>query len=256
MDADFNLLANVTPLPFPDGNTYALDLHDHVILDDEALPAGRAGRQDDHQHSGAAGPGAVRRGGPACKRSAMALRSSTGSPPTTLSSTPAPPKATTSCRTTAPTTRTGVRSRSTATATGSPPFRHLDAVLKIDRAGASGNVAWILGGPCDQFGLTAAQKFSRPHHCAARDRRSIDLVRQRQRQQPVARAGLQPRRSRPGARGRQRGSAGLRSVANRRALQPQPGQRAAVRRQGCWWAGVRSPALRATWRNSTPPQAP
>ncbi|HEY1392666.1 MAG TPA: arylsulfotransferase family protein, partial [Methylibium sp.] len=37
-------------------------------------------------------------------------------------------------------------------------FRHLDAVLKIARS--SGSVSWILGGPCDQFGLSAAQKFS------------------------------------------------------------------------------------------------
>ena len=40
-------------------------------------------------------------------------------------------------------------------------FRHLDAVLKIDRS--SGAIRWILGGPCDQFGLAATQKFSHQH---------------------------------------------------------------------------------------------
>jgi hypothetical protein len=40
--------------------------------------------------------------------------------------------------------------------------RHLDAVLKIDPA--DGSIAWILGGPCDQFGLTAGQRFSHQHH--------------------------------------------------------------------------------------------
>lgn len=40
-------------------------------------------------------------------------------------------------------------------------FRHLDAVVKIRRS--DGSIAWILGGPCDQFGLSAAQKFSHQH---------------------------------------------------------------------------------------------
>jgi hypothetical protein len=41
-------------------------------------------------------------------------------------------------------------------------FRHLDAVLKISRA--TGAIRWILGGRCDQFGLTAEQRFSHQHH--------------------------------------------------------------------------------------------
>ena len=40
-------------------------------------------------------------------------------------------------------------------------FRHLDSVLKINRT--DGAIAWVLGGTCDQFGLSAAQKFSSPH---------------------------------------------------------------------------------------------
>jgi hypothetical protein len=34
MDGSFNRLAEVQALPFPDGSTYAVDLHDHVIVDD------------------------------------------------------------------------------------------------------------------------------------------------------------------------------------------------------------------------------
>lgn len=40
-------------------------------------------------------------------------------------------------------------------------FRHLDAIVKIRRS--DGSIAWILGGPCDQFGLSAEQKFSHQH---------------------------------------------------------------------------------------------
>jgi hypothetical protein len=47
-------------------------------------------------------------------------------------------------------------------------FRFMDAVLKIRRT--DGSIAWILGGPCDQFGLSASQKFSRQHDA----RRALD----------------------------------------------------------------------------------
>lgn len=40
-------------------------------------------------------------------------------------------------------------------------FRHLDAVLKLDRK--TGEILWILGGKGDQFGLSEEQKFSRQH---------------------------------------------------------------------------------------------
>lgn len=46
-------------------------------------------------------------------------------------------------------------------------FRHLDAMLKIDRS--TGEILWILSGKGDQFGLTDAQKTSRQH-----DFRKID----------------------------------------------------------------------------------
>ena len=40
-------------------------------------------------------------------------------------------------------------------------FRYADAVVKIDRK--TGQILWTLGGKEDQFGLTAAQKFSWQH---------------------------------------------------------------------------------------------
>ena len=40
-------------------------------------------------------------------------------------------------------------------------MRHLDALLKVNSV--DGSIMWILGGPCDQFGLTASQKFSHQH---------------------------------------------------------------------------------------------
>lgn len=41
-------------------------------------------------------------------------------------------------------------------------FRHLDAVIKIDRT--SGELMWILGGELDEFGLSDEQKFSCQHY--------------------------------------------------------------------------------------------
>ena len=40
-------------------------------------------------------------------------------------------------------------------------MRHLDALLKVNSV--DGSIMWILGGPCDQFGLAASQKFSHQH---------------------------------------------------------------------------------------------
>lgn len=40
-------------------------------------------------------------------------------------------------------------------------FRNMDAVVKLNRT--TGDIIWVLGGPGDQFGLTANQKFSRQH---------------------------------------------------------------------------------------------
>jgi Arylsulfotransferase (ASST) len=163
MDADFNLLANVTPLPFPDGNTYALDLHDHVILADghyvlgvqaaktvnnipalpgQALFVGGAGLQE--INNGVAVFNWLSTDHPqlyACSSQDNNFAQSNGADYAHWSS-------------------LAVDGDGNWLAA----LRHLDAVLKIDRAGASGAVAWILGGRCDQFGLAAGQTFSRPHH--------------------------------------------------------------------------------------------
>lgn len=52
-------------------------------------------------------------------------------------------------------------------------FRHLDAVLKLDRA--TGEILWVLGGKGDQFGLTEEQKFSRQHYARYTDNGTITL---------------------------------------------------------------------------------
>lgn len=52
-------------------------------------------------------------------------------------------------------------------------FRHLDALLKIDRN--SGDIVWILGGKGDEFGLTENQKFSHQHHLTLLDENRILL---------------------------------------------------------------------------------
>lgn len=41
-------------------------------------------------------------------------------------------------------------------------LRHTDSILKIDRH--TGKTIWTLGGRSDEFGLTAAQRFSHQHH--------------------------------------------------------------------------------------------
>ncbi len=163
MDADFNLLANVAPLPFPDGNTYALNLHDHVILADghyvlgvqasktvanipalpgQALFVGGAGLQE--INNGVAVFNWLSTDHPAlyaCSTEGNTFAQNNGADYAHWDS-------------------LAVDTDGNWLAS----FRHLDAVLKIDRVGGSGNVAWILGGPCDQFGLGANQKFSHQHH--------------------------------------------------------------------------------------------
>lgn len=52
-------------------------------------------------------------------------------------------------------------------------FRHLDALLKIDRN--SGEIIWILGGKGDQFNLNEDQKFSHQHHPTLLDENRILL---------------------------------------------------------------------------------
>jgi arylsulfate sulfotransferase len=160
MDGGFNLLDNVQALPFPDGNTYAVNLHDHKIVDDghyilgvhaakvvsniPALPGqslfvGGSGLQE--IVNGVAVFNWLSTDHPelyACSTQGNAYAQNNGADYAHWDS-------------------LYVDSDTHWIAS----FRHLDAVLKIDRA--SGAIRWILGGVCDQFGLTAAQKFSRQH---------------------------------------------------------------------------------------------
>jgi len=157
MDDAFNFLANVKALPFPDGNTYAVDDHDHVILDDghyivgvyanktvtnipslsgQSLFVGGAGLQE--IQNGAAVFSWLSTDHPelyACSTEGNSFAANNGADYAHWDS---------------------VIVDNDANWVAS--FRHLDAVLKINRG--DGTIAWILGGPCDQYGLTTTQKFS------------------------------------------------------------------------------------------------
>ncbi len=160
MDGAFNLLENVSALAFPDGNTYAVNLHDHVILDDghyilgvyasktvndiPALPGqslfvGGSGLQE--IQNGVAVFNWLTTDHPelyACSTDGNAYAQNNGADYAHWDS---------------------VHVDTDGNWLAS--FRHLDAVLKIDRS--NGAIRWILGGPCDQFALTANQKFAHQH---------------------------------------------------------------------------------------------
>ena len=160
MDGSFNLLANVSALAFPDGSTYAVNIHDHTIVDDghyllgvyaaktvnnipalpgQALFVGGAGLQE------------IRNG------AAIFSWLSTDHPELYACSTEGNQFAQNNGADYAHWSALSLDGDGHWLAT----FRHLDAVIKINRG--SGAVQWILGGPCDQFGLSATQKFSHPH---------------------------------------------------------------------------------------------
>jgi Arylsulfotransferase (ASST) len=160
MDGAFNLVANVAALAFPDGNTYAVNIHDHTIIADghyilgtyatksvnniPALPGqslfvGGSGLQEIQN-------GAVTFSWLSTDRAELYACSVEGNQFTQNNG--------------------ADYAHWTALAVDADghwltTFRHLDAVVKINRT--SGAVMWILGGPCDQFGLSPTQKFSRPH---------------------------------------------------------------------------------------------
>ncbi len=160
MDESFNLLENVSALAFPDGNTYAVNLHDHVILDDghyilgvyaaktvnniAALPGqslfvGGSGLQE--IQNGVAVFNWLTTDHPelyACSTEGNAFAQNNGADYAHLTSV-----------------------QVDADGHWLASFRHLDAVLKIDHD--NGAIRWILGGPCDQFGLSASQKFAHQH---------------------------------------------------------------------------------------------
>jgi Arylsulfotransferase (ASST) len=160
MDASFNLVANVSALAFPDGNTYAVNIHDHLILDDghyilgvyasktvnnipslpgQSLFVGGAGLQE--IQNGAAVFNWLSTDHPelyACSTDRNQFSQNNGADYAHWNSVAVD-----------------------ADGNWLASFRHLDAVVKINRS--SGAIAWILGGPCDQFGLTSPQKFSHQH---------------------------------------------------------------------------------------------
>jgi hypothetical protein len=163
MDGDFNLLANVAALPFPDGSTYAVNLHDHAVLGDGHYLLGvHAAKPVNNFPSlpgqslfvGGAGLQEIKNG------TAVFSWLSTDHPQLYACSTEG--------NNYAQNNGADYAHWDSVTVDGDgnwiASFRHLDAVLKIDRAGGTGAVTWILGGPCDQFGLAANQKFSHQHH--------------------------------------------------------------------------------------------
>jgi hypothetical protein len=160
MDDTFNLIENVSALAFPDGNTYAVNLHDHTIVNDghyilgvhasktvtdipgllgQSLFVGGSGLQE--IQNGAAVFNWLSTDHPelyACSTESNAFAQNNGADYAHWDS-----------------VQVDTDSHWLAS------FRHLDAVLKIDRS--NGAIRWILGGPCDQFGLTATQKFAHQH---------------------------------------------------------------------------------------------
>jgi arylsulfate sulfotransferase len=161
MDGNFKLLANVSALPFPDGNTYAVNLHDHVILDDGHYILGVQATKTVNNIPALPGQ-ALFVGGSGLQeiQNGVAVFSwlSTDHPELYACSTEGNDYAQNNGADYAHWDSVAVDADGQWLAS----FRHLDAVLKINRS--TGAIAWILGGPCDQFGLSASQKFSHQHH--------------------------------------------------------------------------------------------
>jgi hypothetical protein len=167
MDASFTTLAVVQALPFPDGNTYAVDLHDHVIVDDGHYILGVHASKTVNNIPSLPGQ-SLFVGGTGLQEiiNGVAVFN--------WLSTDHPELYACSMRNNNFAANTGVDYAhwdSLAVDTDGnwiASFRSMDAVLKVKRT--DGSVAWILGGVCDQFGLSATQKFSRQHDA----RRSVD----------------------------------------------------------------------------------
>ncbi|TMH27076.1 MAG: hypothetical protein E6H58_20170 [Betaproteobacteria bacterium] len=161
MDAGFNLLAKVTALPFPDGNTYAVDLHDHVILDDGHYILGVYAAKTVSNIPALPGQSLFVSGAGLQEiQNGVAVFSwlSTDHPELYACSTSHNDFAANNGADYAHWNSVMVDADTNWIAS----FKYLDAVLKIRRS--DGAVDWILGGPCDQFGLSATQKFSHQHH--------------------------------------------------------------------------------------------
>ena len=160
MDGSFDLLANVGALAFPDGNTYAVNIHDHVILGDGHTILGVYASKTVSNIPSLPGQALFVAGvGLQEIQNGTAVFNwlSTDHPELYACSTDGNQFILNNGADYAHWTSMAVDGDGNWLAS----FRHLDAVIKINRG--SGAVQWILGGPCDQFGLSAAQKFSHAH---------------------------------------------------------------------------------------------
>lgn len=160
MDETFTTLTVVQPLPFPDGNTYAIDGHDHVIVDDGHTLIGVYAAKTVSNIPALPGQSVFVTG--------TGLQEIVGGAAVfSWLSTDHPQLYACSARGNAYAANNGADyAHWNALAVDGDgdwlaTFRHFDAVLKINRS--SGAVRWVLGGACDEFGLTSTQRFSSPH---------------------------------------------------------------------------------------------
>jgi Arylsulfotransferase (ASST) len=160
MDGAFNLIENVQALAFPDGNTYAVNLHDHAILADGHYVLGVHAAKSVNNIPALPG------------QSLFVLGSGlqeiqNGAAVFHWLSTDHPALYACSVQGNGFVQNNGAdyahwtSLQVDADGHWLAAFRHLDAVLKIDRS--TGAIRWILGGPCDEFGLAPTQKFARAH---------------------------------------------------------------------------------------------
>lgn len=159
LDADLRLVDTVGPRPFPDGRTYPVDLHDVVILGERHYLVGVLAI-----HPVAGIPGHPE----TTSVAAAGLQELVdGEPVWSWLSSDHPELY--ACSTdgndfSRPAADYVHWNAVAVDGDGDllASFRHLDAVLKIGRT--DGTLRWILGGPCDQFGLAPAQRFSHQHY--------------------------------------------------------------------------------------------
>jgi hypothetical protein len=160
MDADFATLTVVQALPFPDGNTYTLDGHDHVIVDDGHYIVGVYAAKTVSNIPSLPGQSVFVTG-------AGLQEIVNGVAVFSWLSTDHPALYACSARGNGYANNNGADyahwNSLEVDADGDwlASFRHLDSVLKIRRS--DGAIAWTLGGSCDEFGLSAAQKFTSQH---------------------------------------------------------------------------------------------
>ncbi len=159
MDENFATLSVVQALPFPDGNTYAIDGHDHVIVDDGHTIVGVYAAKSVTNIPALPGQTVFVTG--------TGLQEIVGGTAVfSWLSTDHPQLYACSARGNDYAANNGADyAHWTALAVDGgdwlATFRHFDAVLKINRG--SGAVRWVLGGSCDEFGLGATQLFTSPH---------------------------------------------------------------------------------------------